>query len=464
MTSVALPAAGARKLPWGLLELFVVAVYLSPALLFIPGAQALRTPIRAIPYLFSLALLVRHWAGGGSRTGWPGQIVLTTALVVLIVALFHPNSSFVGGLAQVVFQVSIAAPAYWAMSETVDRRRVSRFLALLFLLNAASSLVGLLQVYIPERVLPVEFSRQAVTMNANYLEMLSYIGPEGKKIIRPPGLTDLPGGASGSCAVTALLGVLMAFQPGRALWQRAACAGIAAAALVTLYLTQVRSMLLMTIVGYATMCLLLARMHRIWLAGMLGAAGLGLVIGGFTLAFALGGQAIFDRYYSLYEEGVFTSFRENRGIFLEHTFSNLIWEHPLGAGAGRWGMMNAHFAGYDADPPRSIWVEVQPTGWVVDGGIPLFLAYAGAIAVAMWHLYRIADPVRGGPLAYPAAIVFSSNLFVLGQSLAGPAFNSTGGISFWLPTALILAAFFRRQAVLRRQAAAKEMGLPVHVG
>ena len=449
-----------RPIPWGMLELFVIVLYMSSALLFIPGAQAFRTPIRAIPYLFSLAMLLGYWISGGRRSGWPGQIVLTIALGILVIGLFHPQSSFFAGIAQVIFQLSIAAPAYWAMGQQVDGRRVGRFLTLLFLLNAASSTVGLLQIYYPDQFMPVEFSRQAVSTNKDFVESLSYVGAGGKKIIRPPGLTDLPGGAGSSCAITALLGVLMAFQPNRALWQRLGCAALAGAGLVTLYLTQIRSMLLMTIFGYATMCLLLARMHRIWLAGTLAGAGFAMVVGGFTVALALGGQAIFDRFYSLYEEGLFTSFRENRGIFLEYTFSNLIYDYPVGAGVGRFGMMHTHFARYDANPPTLIWAEIQPTGWIIDGGIPLLIAYLGAIGAGMWQLYRVADLQRGEALAYPAALVFSANLFMIGQALAGPSFNSTGGITFWLPTTVILAAHYRR----RRPIVAKPEARFAHVG
>jgi hypothetical protein len=166
---------------------------------------------------------------------------------------------------------------------------------------------------------------------------------------------------------------------------------------------------------------------------------------------------VFDRFYGIYETGVVTSFQQNRGGFIEQTFSHMIFEYPLGAGAGRWGMMNYHFARFDTNLPHGIWVEIQPTGWVVDGGIPLLLAYSGAVAAAMWQLYRISDPRYGGPLSYAAAVVFCSNLFVVGQSFAGPTFNTTLGIYFWLPTAAVLAALARRQMFLRRKRPALEI-------
>jgi hypothetical protein len=436
-------------LPWGALEVFVVVAMLSSALLFIPGAQSVRIFIRAIPYVLSLALLVRHWGEWRGRGTWRGQVMLSIAMACLAFGLFHPQASAYGGLAQLAFQLSIAAPAYWVMGEQLDPPRVSRLITLLFLVNAASALVGLLQVTDPARFMPPEFSQQAGVDQTQYLESLSYAGAEGKTIVRPPGLTDLPGGASGACAVAALLGTLMAFQPGRAGWQRLPCVVVAGAALVTLYLTQVRSMLIMTVIGFLSMGMLLARMGRIWFAGTIAGAGAALTVIAFLLAYGIGGQAVFDRFYNLYETGLVTSYRENRGIFLEYTFSHLVYEHPFGAGVGRWGMMNFHFARFDAEPPKSIWVEIQPTGWLVDGGIPLLVTYAGAIAIAMWQLYRITNPVRGGPLSYAAAIVFSSNLFLIGQSFAGPTFNSTSGMYFWLPTTAVFAADWSRRAAAR---------------
>ncbi len=58
------------------------------------------------------------------------------------------------------------------------------------------------------------------------------------------------------------------------------------------------------------------------------------------------------------------------------------------------------------------------------------------------HVAVVSDrrPAHGGPLSYAAAIVFCSNIFVVSQTLAGPAFNSTTGMYFWLPTAVVLAA------------------------
>lgn len=452
----------ARGQKWGLLEVFVLTVYLSSALLFIPGAQQLRIVIRALPYLFSLALLVRSWVEGrGLRRTWPGQIVLLVALAILAFSMFHPASNPWGGLAQVVLQFSIAAPAWWVTTEPVSEQRLDRILKLIFVASAASALTGLLQIFFPDQFMPAEFSRQALLMNKELVSSLSYVAADGSVIVRPPGLTDLPGGACAACANTALLGVLLGFQQRAQILRRVLCLAVAGAALVTLYLTQVRSMFLMTAVGYIAMCALLMRQRRYAQSGLLMGVGFVLLAVAFSLAFSIGGDTVYNRYHSLVEDDFAKTLYASRGIFLEHTFTQLIYDFPFGAGVGRWGMMNFYFARYDADPSPGIWVEIQPTGWLVDGGIPLLVAYTLAIAVAMWQLFRLTNPDLGGRLAYPAAVVFCMNIFMIGQSYAGPSFNSTSGMQFWLGTAMVFAAFRHRLMFKReRGAATADNGTP----
>ena len=87
-------------------------------------------------------------------------------------------------------------------------------------------------------------------------------------------------------------------------------------------------------------------------------------------------------------------------------------------------------------PP--IHVEIQLTAWLVDGGLPLVVLYGGAIAAAMLALWRRAT-VGTGLGTYAAAVVLCLNLFMVGQSFAGPTFNSLGGIQFWLLTSALLS-------------------------
>ena len=54
-------------------------------------------------------------------------------------------------------------------------------------------LLGILQVYFPERFLPPEFSVLARSLNPDIIHALTYIGADGREIVRPPGLATCRG-------------------------------------------------------------------------------------------------------------------------------------------------------------------------------------------------------------------------------------------------------------------------------
>ena len=79
-----------------------------------------------------------------------------------------------------------------------------------------------------------------------YLDGLTYTGSDGRIIVRPPGLTDLPGSAATAGALTAILGLgllLRRRQPAQVL----AILGAVTVGFAAIYLSQVRSTLLATI-------------------------------------------------------------------------------------------------------------------------------------------------------------------------------------------------------------------------
>ena len=65
-----------------------------------------------------------------------------------------------------------------------------------------------------------------------------------------------------------------------------------------------------------------------------------VVLAGFGWAVSVGGDAIYDRFFNIAESGVVQTFQESRGFFLEYTLRETLFEYPLGAGLGRWGMMS----------------------------------------------------------------------------------------------------------------------------
>src|SRR5262245_25320763 len=79
-----LEAAAPAGPPWGVLEAYTVAIYLSSALLFIPEAQSVRFWIRGLPYGVSLLLLMRAaLLGRVPGAGWSGRFWLLVAMGAL---------------------------------------------------------------------------------------------------------------------------------------------------------------------------------------------------------------------------------------------------------------------------------------------------------------------------------------------------------------------------------------------
>jgi len=420
-------------------------LYLSSALLFIPGAQAVRGFIRGMPYTASLLMLL-WWLGRGAviRWGWRGMTLLLISLALMAIGLAHPEANLFAGAGQFLFQLSIVGPFFWMSSQAIDPNRLRRLLGLIFLASAASAAAGLLQFTYPERFMPPEFNKSFAKAQ-EYLESLSYIDATGRKVYRPPGLTDLPGGACIGSAVTAALGLLLAARPRTTMLRRLLFLAMAGLGLVTLYLTLVRSMLMVVVLIYAIMCVMLIRQGRYRYSLILGAIAGGLVVGSFLIAASLGGENLSQRFVSIVETGVGKSFQSSRGLFLDYALRETAWEYPLGAGIGRWGTMLHYFGVYDRNPSPPLHAEIQITGWLFDGGIPLMISYSLAIVATMWGLYRLATNPRQA-MAFPALVAICMNLFVVVQALAGPSFNSTTGLQFWLVTALVFRAAEWRRA------------------
>jgi hypothetical protein len=411
-----------------LLTVVVCLFFLSPALLFLPGAQPYRSLIRAIPYVSSLGMI--FWFVGSRRLGpIPLEFALVgLALGVMLVNLLRPESHTGAGLAQCVFQLSIAAPVFWAGNLVTTQKQLGRLLGLIFLISAASVLTGLLQVYDPQTFMP-KFTSLGLAVNPHLVSSLTYLGANGQRIIRPPGLSDVPGGAAAAGATTAILGCLLGAQQGQGATKRLLCFSVAGLGALILFLTQVRSLLLMTVLAIAMMCFLLFRWKRLVQGGLLAAAAGVLVVLAFSLAVGIGGNSVARRFLGLAENGLIASYQQNRGMFLEYTLDQLLSTYPLGAGVGRWGVTQL---GFGDDSVSPLYAEIQITGWLYDGGLPLILLYGGAVLAALTFAYGVAVDKASLSLGYYAGMIFCLDILVAGQAMAGPTFNTQLGLQFWL--------------------------------
>lgn len=419
-----------RSEPWGWIEVFVLIQSLSTALLFLPQSQSYRFLIRALPYGASLALALLHYNRTRGRVALPpGGGWLAGALLLLGLNLLHPTTVFPAGIAQVAFQLCIAAPALWVAGQVQSIERLNRILWLLFLANGASAAIGVAQVFYPQVFMP-QISSLALSLNPEVVRSLTYVGAAGRQILRPPGLTDVPGGAAVGGLIAGLLGIIFGSQSGQSTVRRIFCFVLAGMGVSVIYFTQVRSLLLMLIAAVIVMCVIMARQGRFIQSAWIGGVCAALLTVTFAWAVAIGGNSVSERFTSITDLGLTQSFQQNRGVFIRHTFEDLLAEYPFGAGVGRWGMMSVYFAGDPTQPP-SIWVEIQMTGWLLDGGVLMWFLYGGAILLSLVYLYRVSVSLNDIRLAYLASVILCLNCFVVGVSFSGPVFNNQLGMQFW---------------------------------
>jgi hypothetical protein len=421
---------------WGWAEAFLTLQVLWGVALFLPGIQAYRAYLRALPYLSSVFLLAYYFRQPTGEPLHASAKWMLASLGVMVLNLLHPTTHASAGIAQVIFQLSICAPVFWMTRSVRTEARMARLLWIMFGASAIGSIVGVLQVYYPDTFLPPQFSSLGLELNPEMVSSLTYIGADGREIVRPPGLSDMPGGAAVSAMMAMALGVVLAFRQGTSTVVRGICLAVAAVGMTTLLLTQVRSLTLVAVASVAVFAALRVRQGQA-MAGVI-SLGMGgaLVVGAFIWAVAVGGESLSDRFLGLLDDGVASTYREQRGSFLTYTVSELLWEYPFGAGLGRWGMMQVYFGDASMWEAPPIHVEIQPTGWLLDGGVPMWVAIGGALATSLRATYLVAT--RGtGSLQESATAILCLQMGLLATCLTGPAFNTQLGIQYWALTAAL---------------------------
>jgi hypothetical protein len=436
------PLPGER---WGWLETFVLIQVFWGLLLFVPGSQGFRMYIRAFPYMSSLVALLASSQAIGAESIGPGARWIIASLVLMIACLMHPATWMMSGIAQIVFQLSLAAPVFWAVRVWITPERLERLLWLVFAANCFSAALGLLQVYYPDTFLPSEFSSLGMKLNPEFVHALTYIGSGDRLIVRPPGLSDMPGGAAVSGVIAALLGFGFATRSNMDVRTRLYYMAAVLVAVTVVYLTQVRSVLLMLVGCMMVVAFVSLRQGRALQGSWRVSLATALVVGSFVWAVTLGGEAVSERFAGILDSGLVDTYQENRGFFLEYTVRELMFEYPFGAGVGRWGMMSLYFGEPGNWQFPSLHAEIQPTGWLYDGGILMWVFYGMAIVMALRYTYRIAI-LRDHVLHEFASMALSVQVLIVGLCFTGPTFNTQLGILFWLLTAAVFAA--QRTAII----------------
>ena len=423
---------------WGWLEAFVITLFLLNGLLLLPGAQALRFVIRAAPYAASLLALIWSLHRNRAALRMPGAAWLVLVLGLLVANLLHPATQPFSGVAQCLQQLAIAAPVFWCPPLIDGERRLERLLRLVYFANAIGAFVGLLQIYDPQHFLPAQFSTNA---SETWIGSLMFVGPGGHLMVRPPGLSDLPGGAAIAAFLTAIFAIAFGARKGTRVWLRLVHAVAAAVGISVLYLTQVRSLAIMTAVCLALLFLLSLKRQITWNRTWLAASTLCLMLGAFTYAVAVGGQTVRERFIRLAGTGLLETLDSSRGWHWRWTFDEGLKQYPFGAGLGRWGMVSTYFADRTLPDAEPLWAEIQLTGWLYDGGVPLWLLYGSALIASMLFLLRTACVSPSPSLTFAAALVFCVNFGIIGQVFSGPCFNTPLGLKYWLFAAIVWGAY-----------------------
>ncbi len=148
----------------------------------------------------------------------------------------------------------------------------------------------------------------------------------------PRDSSDQPGGAAIAGALTVVLGVGLsvgARSPGALAAQLIAVAvGLAA-----IYLTQVRSLLMMSVGALAVIAVVLFRRGQVGRRGGSRSARPSWSSLAFVWARSLGGESVEQRFVGITQQGAVRAYQDNRGAFVANTFGDLLDRYPLGAGS-----------------------------------------------------------------------------------------------------------------------------------
>jgi hypothetical protein len=405
------------------------------ALLFETFA-VLRIFVRSAAYLSSILLLIVLPRGAKSH---PSGTFALVAFAIIAVSIGHPTTnSLMGALATLLFALTVYGPIFWVPRIRIDLKTVRTLFLIYWSFNLLSAIFGALQIYYPGRFDPVVSTAWA----SNVADALYITLADGTRMRRPMGLTDNPGGAAIGAAFSIIFGLAFLIDRPKPLFTLVLLAGVGVASF-TLYLCQVRSLLVLTLVSLIALGLPFIVQRRPGRYLMIAVPIIGIALVAFTVAVSVGGEMTARRWSTLTDNDVGTVYSTNRGMFLNYTLSDLVPQYPFGAGLGRWGMVCAYFG--DAYQPGSppLWAEIQWTGWLYDGGVPLMIASGGALVVAFLTAIRLAvriDDVRGREVYKWAAVLMGYTVGMIALTFSGCPFSSTAGVDFWLLSAVVFAA------------------------
>jgi hypothetical protein len=421
--------------PNGFAEWFAIGLTFLPAILYLPDSQPYRLPARIGAYGISVYAFTMWWfdRGGRKATKHPAERWLMMIAVLLGAMIVHPGTpSALAGAAHAVLYFAIFSPIFWVPAYVTTRQKLVRVLAVILLCNGINSIVGVLQVYDPDRWMPAQLSMVFEgEAGRDALAAATYAGPNGRLIVRPPGLFDTPGAVCGAGSLAAVLGLIFFLEP-MVWWKRLAASALAGAGMAAIYLSHVRSSFVVTVAMMALYLALIATQRQTKRVVGFTALGVALVVGSLSFAVMLGGESVQERFMTLVGDDPRRTYYQSRGAQVEYAFSDLIEQYPFGAGLARWGMAAFYFGNNEGNDGEDVlFAEVQPNAWILDGGFLLVGLYAVALLSTVMFDLRLIRTLRDPADRLLASIVVATNFGTLFFVFSFVPFGTAAGMQFW---------------------------------
>lgn len=436
LSSLSLPIPWAS---WNWAHAFMIVQFSLQILLLFPQFGGMRAVMRTASFFISLALLI--WLPGpGLKHPVKRWAIAVMAVLVLELFLNPSLNGFVAGVAVCALYLAIMGPIFWCSRLKMSLEGFRWLIWLLWGFHTLSSYFGILQVFNPGQYQP--FLSTAIKGLQWGGDNLKITLANGLEVYRPMGLTDQPGGAASAGFYALLLGIGIALQSRNPLfWLAGVGSGIIG--LFCIYLSQIRSILICSVVCLVVLGIVLLRQRKFAEVTALATGGVLLFAGVFSWAVAVGGNETFERIMSLFVDNPQAVYQRNRGGFLLDTIFNLLPQYPLGAGLGRWGPLSVYFGDNTNPLTQPLWAEIQVTGWLYDGGVPLIMVYSVALVSTCYLVWKLANNSHLGELRFWAALIFAYDIGALVITFNYPLFIGTGGMEFWLLNTCLFVAAYR---------------------
>jgi hypothetical protein len=419
-----------EKLAMWILLGFILTQILCQLVLLAPQVSSLRIGFRVVVFFASIMALF-FIPTRGMTARW--LIPVYGVLIIYLLNFLHPDiNTPLSAIASIMLNLAIIGPAIWILRLHLTPAAFSPILHILWAFNSLSALMGCMQVFFPGSF---DFEVVRYLSDSIYADGLKITLSDGSRIWRPTGLSDSPGGASpaGLNAILMSTGILLSTK--NRYWILPVALSICMS-VFCIFLCQIRVVFVTLLIDYIVLIIGLYLIGRPLIS--LGLAILAPVI--ITLVFLaatyVGGDSTISRFETLFMESPDEVYYSNRGKFLEATFDTFIYDYPLGAGLGRWGNMNAYFG----VPENTLWVEIQWTAWVFDGGIPLMVMYLLAVLAAAYSTLSIGIRSSGSKRLWTAQwaiLITGYNVGVMALFFSYVPFIGQVGMEFWILNAAI---------------------------